>query len=230
MSQDLDVFAQARNWKSYFSETLHPFVQGNVLEVGAGLGTTMAALNRGGAASWTCLEPDPSLAARIPLQAVRPGAANVRVRLGTVGDLTADERFDTIVYIDVLEHIADDAGELALASGHLEPGGRVIVLSPAYQFLFSPFDGQIGHFRRYTRTTLSRVVPRDLEVERLFYLDALGAAASLANRLWLGHSLPSLRQVRFWDRVMVPLSRAIDPLLLRSVGRSVVGIFRKPAA
>jgi hypothetical protein len=102
------------------------------------------------------------------------------------------------------------------------------VLSPAYQFLFSPFDRQVGHFRRYTRTTLRNDVPPGLEVERIFYMDALGAATSLANKLCLRQSTPTVGQIRFWDQVIVPLSRAIDPLLRRSVGRSVVGIFRKP--
>ena len=228
VGQELDVFAHAQNWKAYFSETLHPFVQGHVLEVGAGSGTTMTALNRGGAESWTCLEPDRSLAAQIPRQPVQPGAPNVCVELGTLRDIPAEKRFDTIVYIDVLEHIEDAGGELALASDHLEPGGRVIVLSPAYQSLFSPFDRQVGHFRRYTRTTLRNDVPAGLEVERIFYLDALGAATSLANKLCLRQSTPTVGQIRFWDQVIIPVSRVIDPLLLRSVGRSVIGIFRKP--
>jgi hypothetical protein len=117
---------------------------------------------------------------------------------------------------------------MAAASRHLQHGGRVIVLSPAYQFLFSPFDRQVGHFRRYTRKTLREVPSPALGVERVFYLDAVGAAASLANKLLLRQSTPTVSQIRFWDRVIIPLSRTIDPLLLRSFGRSVIGIFRKP--
>jgi hypothetical protein len=189
----------------------------------------MTALNRGGAESWTCLEPDRSLASQIPLQPLQAGVPKVGVRIGTLRDLSAEQQFDTIVYIDVLEHIEDPVGELALASQHLGNGGRLIVLSPAYQFLFSPFDQQVGHFRRYTRTTLRNVVPSELDVERIFYLDALGAATSLANKLCLRQATPTIAQIRFWDQVIVPLSRAIDPLLLRSFGRSVIGIFRRRA-
>ena len=225
---ELDVFAHAQNWKAYFSRTLRPYIRGAVLEVGAGTGTTMLELNQGGAANWTCLEPDQSLAARIPSGEVNPGAATVDVRCGTLKDVAPGERFDVIIYIDVLEHIEDHRGEMALATQHLEQGGRVIVLSPAYHFLFSPFDEQVGHFRRYTRRSLRAVAPVELEVERLFHLDAVGAAASLLNKLVLRQSMPTVGQIHFWDRGMIPLSRIVDPLLLHSFGRSVIGVFRKP--
>ena len=63
--------------------------------------------------------------------------------------------------------------------------------------------------------------------ERAFYLDGVGMLASLANRAMLRQSLPTLRQVLFWDRVLVPLSRLLDPLTGRSFGRSVVTVWQK---
>ena len=63
----------------------------------------------------------------------------------------ADERFDTILYIDVLEHIDDDLGELARSATHLRPGGHLIVLAPAHQALYSPFDKAIGTSAATTR-------------------------------------------------------------------------------
>jgi hypothetical protein len=143
-------------------------------------------------------------------------------------DLPADEVFDTILYIDVLEHIEDDRSETARAAAHLAPGGRLVVLAPAYAWLFSPFDAAIVHYRRYTRATLYQVAPPGLVREAAFYLDMVGLASSAANRVLLGASMPTRAQILFWDRVLVRASRLVDPLLGRRAGRSVVVVWRRP--
>ena len=79
------------------------------------------------------------------------------IRCGTTGDLAPDEMFDTALYIDVLEHIEDDTAEVARVCRHLAPGGHLIVLVPAHQALYTPFDAAIGHFRRYTMRQLLAV-------------------------------------------------------------------------
>ena len=128
--------------------------------------------------------------------------------------------------MDVLEHIQDDRAELERAAEHLHPGGRLIVLAPAHMLLYSPFDRAIGHHRRYDARSLPGVVPRELRREGLWYLDALGYLASLANRLLLRQDLPSSRQIRFWDRLLVPCSRPLDWVLRYRFGRSILGVWR----
>ncbi len=104
------------------------------------------------------------------------------------------------------------------------------MLAPAHQWLFTPFDEAIGHYRRYTRSSLRAAAPEGLALIRLVYLDAVGMLASLGNRLLLHSASPNPRQIALWDRVMVPLSRRVNPLLLHSLGKSVVGVWRKGAA
>jgi hypothetical protein len=150
------------------------------------------------------------------------------VRVGVLADLSEAERFDTIIYADVLEHIEEDRAELERAARHLRPGGHIVVLSPAHQWLFTPFDQAIGHFRRYDRRSLRAVSPPDTELVRLFYLDSVGVLASGANRFLLGSAHPTRAQIQTWDRLMVPASRLIDPLLGRNLGKSIIGVWRKP--
>jgi hypothetical protein len=116
---------------------------------------------------------------------------------------------------------------MARAAARLNPGGALIVLAPAHPFLFTPFDAAIGHFRRYTRASLRAVAPGTLRVEKLVYLDAAGMLASAANRWLLQSSMPTERQILTWDRLLVPVSRLIDPLFAGGVGKSVLGIWRK---
>ena len=233
VGSELEIFQHATRWKAYFAGTLKPYVVGDVLEVGAGLGGTSHFLCDGRQRSWTSLEPDADLLRQLEASlAAHPLPSPVRALCSTVAALPADERFDTILYIDVLEHIDDDLGELVRSATHLRPGGHLIVLAPAHQALYSPFDKAIGHFRRYNKESLLAAAPSVLQSVEAFYLDAAGMAASLANRLLLRASVPTGGQIMFWDRVLVPVSRVIDPMLARSVGKSIVAIWtcRAPAS
>jgi SAM-dependent methyltransferase len=221
---ELELFAKARRWKAYFAGVLRPFVGGRVLEVGAGIGANTPFLWNDRVAAWTSLEPDGALARRIQLPIAAPGEC--RVITGTIAQLDAAERFDAILYIDVLEHIADDAAELARARGHLAPGGHLIVLAPAHQFLFSPFDRAIGHYRRYDRANLLAVAPPQSALALCAMLDSAGFFASLANRAVLSQAAPTARQIALWDRLLVPLSRRLDPLLWHRFGKTTVAVWR----
>ena len=149
-----------------------------------------------------------------------------RARTGTVRGLQGEPGFDAILYIDVLEHIADDAAELAAAARLLRPGGALIVLAPAHPWLYSPFDRAIGHHRRYTRRSLARIAPPGLRRLVLRYLDSVGLLASAGNRFLLRRSLPTPRDIARWDGLMVPISRRLDAWLAFRVGKSVLGVWR----
>ena len=105
----------------------------------------------------------------------------------------------------------------------------MIVLSPAHQFLYTPFDAAIGHFRRYNRSSLRKISPPALKLEAMFYLDSCGVAASAANRLLLRQSMPTQEQIGVWDKWIIPVSRMVDPVLRYSIGKSIVGVWRRPA-
>jgi SAM-dependent methyltransferase len=231
---ELELFAEARRWKRYLTHVLSPHLRGHVLEVGAGMGSTLRALAQAPALrAWTALEPDPELRLRLESVAREVAAARgipVRALASTLGELPPAERFDAVVYVDVLEHIADDRAELARAHERLRPGGRLVVLAPAHAALFSEFDRQVGHHRRYDRKSLAALAPAGARLVELRYLDSVGLLASLGNRLLLRASLPSAGQIRFWDGWMIPASRILDPLSLGRLGKSIVAVWERDAA
>jgi SAM-dependent methyltransferase len=224
IGSELEIFEKAHKWKKYFYRHIAPYIQGDVLEVGAGFGGTTEVFQPASFRRWVCLEPDHELCERARERLA--GDPRYEVIAGTTRELPAGETFDAIVYIDVLEHIEDDSEEARRAMQLLKPGGALVVLSPAHQWLYTPFDASIGHFRRYTRVTLEQAVPTGARREKLVYLDSVGLIASLANRIWLRQSMPALKQILFWDNVLVPASRWIDPVLFHQVGKSVLGIWR----
>lgn len=229
VGSELVLFSEALHWKNYWSQRLRAYIRGDALEVGAGIGSNTRFMRHFTSGRWVCLEPDAEMSLQLEKR-IRSERKLQRVEsvCGTVRSLALEAQFETILYIDVLEHVEDDADELRMAAARLRPGGRIIVLSPAHQFLFTPFDAEIGHFRRYSRRSLRKISPPNLDLEALFYLDACGIALSTANRLLLRQSMPTRAQIGVWDKWVIPVSRVLDPILGYSLGKSIVGVWRNP--
>lgn len=225
IGSELELFSCAKNWKRYFASFLSKYIQGDVLEVGAGIGSNTELLFSPSVSSWSCLEPDPEL-----LQNARNrNSANSKCRFiqGTSNDLKNDQLFDVILYIDVLEHIERDKDEILRVQRFLKNGGHIIILSPAHNFLYSPFDKSVGHFRRYNKKSLRLAFNEALICQKLIYLDALGFFLSLANKTISKQSNPTYAQIIFWDKIVVPLSKIVDFVLAYHFGKSILGIWRK---
>ena len=226
---ELELFAGATNWKRYVGRVLEPFIGARVLEVGAGIGGNIGHLASRAVREWTSLEPDPEQARRITERVASGELPKSRVIAGALDRIEAAARFDTILYIDVLEHIAEDRVELVRAAHHLADGGALVVLAPAHQFLFSPFDAAIGHYRRYSSASLAALAPPGCRRVHTVMVDSAGFFASLANRFLLASPLPTQRQIAFWDKVLVPISGRLDRLTCHRFGKSVVTVWRRGA-
>ena len=230
IGSELEIFKEATNWKSYWASQLSPFLRGSVLEVGAGIGgSTRALLDNAPQSkidSWTCLEPDPELFKELEkassLLEIKPNCQQ-----GFLNDIPAGKVFDTILYLDVLEHIEDHEDELARAAKRLDSGGSLVVLVPAHDFLFSEFGRSIGHFRRYSKSTLLELTPDSISPVLVRYLDSVGVAASLLNKFVLQQPYPTRKQILFWDRVLVKFSRLFDRCIFYTLGKSVLVVWQK---
>lgn len=229
IGQELKLFKEAINWKDYSFSQFSSFIKGDVLEVGAGIGTnTLFFSNRKNVKydSWTATEIDGQ-------------QVEILKKLKTEGELTnkhtvkqayvteLDKQYDTLIYIDVLEHIEDDRQEVLNALNALKTNGHLIVLCPAHNWLFSPFDKSIGHYRRYDKKRYLQILPKEFEILRLRYLDSIGILASATNKLFLKKSYPTLEEVKLWDNYMVPISRITDELLFHTLGKSVLMVAKK---
>lgn len=224
IGNELELFQHAKHWKGYFSSYIKKYIKGDILEVGAGFGVNTRYLVNDSVSSWTFIEPDAHLADRI-IEYTTELKILKKVIVGTLQNLEC-ELYDTIIYIDVLEHIEASKAEIELIKKHLKPDGHLIILVPAYQYLFSEFDKSIGHFRRYNKQLLRSEVNSILKEKRLFYLDSCGVMASVANKLFLKKSAINLGQVKFWDRVLVNFSKISDQIVFKSFGKSLIGVYQ----
>jgi hypothetical protein len=227
VGRELELFAPATNWKDYVGRNLGPYISGSVIEVGAGLGSFTKYLCNKSHGRWLCLDPDANHVAHLKnLVAAGKLLPCCEARCGLLAEL-APEDTDTIIYIDVLEHIENDEGEMRVAATHLAAGGHLVTLSPAFNFLYSPFDEALGHYRRYNAKDAERLTVTSLALKRVFFLDSLGYFVSAANRLVMRASQPSVQQIQFWDKVIVPVSGFVDKIFHQLFGRSIVMIWQK---
>ncbi|MBE0644948.1 MAG: methyltransferase domain-containing protein [Bacteroidetes bacterium] len=227
IGDELELFREARKWKSYYASILHQWIRGVVIEAGAGIGGSTPFLFNDAVESWNCVEPDARFRdALLAVEASLAEKAPVAIHIGKLRSL-AGASADCILYIDVLEHIEDDGDELEYAASCLKPGGHIVVLAPAHQFLYSAFDRAIGHFRRYDRESIRACIPANCQLKGPWFLDSLGMALSLGNRLLLKQSAPTPTQIRFWDSWLLPISRLLDFLFRYSIGKTVVWVLER---
>ena len=228
IGNELDDFKLANNWKRYFASIIRPYLKGSIIEVGAGIGATTKLLCDGSQKEWVCLEPDHNF-----IKILKQEYKNNRIPKcckiikGEIKNIPKTKAFDVILYIDVIEHIENDKEELLNALKFLNYGGYLIILSPAHNKLYSQFDKSIGHFRRYNKKLLTSIIPKSLILKKIIYLDAVGMLLSYGNKIFLKQSNPNKKQILFWDKCIIPLTKIFDKLLFYSVGKSILGIWQK---
>jgi ubiquinone/menaquinone biosynthesis C-methylase UbiE len=227
VGNELELFQHAAVWKNYYGRMIKHYLNGKVLEVGAGIGSTTQHLCEGHQEKWLCLEPDPDLYSKLESKIVNQQLPACCSSLkGTTRDLSLDEKYNAIIYIDVIEHIEKDAAELDQAKKLLLPGGYLIVLVPAHQSLYSAFDKAIGHYRRYDKPMLKATAPTGLQLEEIRYLDSCGLLASVVNKYFLKQDYPTIKQIKFWDTFMVRLSKFTDVVTGYALGKTVIAIWK----
>ncbi|GAB3285274.1 class I SAM-dependent methyltransferase [Parasphingorhabdus pacifica] len=136
---------------------------------------------------------------------------------------------DTVLAINVLEHIEDDVDALRSMSKLTGSGGTIIMWVPAYQQLYGDFDRKVGHYRRYTPQTLRAAFDHaGLEVQRCEPKNLLGAFAWWAAVRKGGSGAPNRKLVSVYDRFVVPVTRSIENVAKVPFGQSVLGVAKVP--
>jgi SAM-dependent methyltransferase len=196
------------------------------VEVGSGIGTNAALWLELGAPRITVSEHDEATLDRLRGRF----ADEPRVRVEAI-DLERAPRQDhsAFVALNVLEHIADDAGALRGAASLVRPGGRVLVFVPAFQFAAGRFDREIGHHRRYTKATLTAAYEEaGMEMETIRYVNAPGLPAWFVSVRLLGGEPRDGLLLRLWDRGVIPVARLVERHVAPPFGQSVLAVGRTP--
>ena len=139
-----------------------------------------------------------------------------------------DDTFDTICYFDVLEHINFHEKEIINSLKKIKKGGHLIVMVPAFNYLFSYYDKSVGHYRRYEKKFfIDFAKANNLTCKKLIYFDSIGFFFLLINKIVNTKKKDSVGLATILWNILIPLSKILDKITLNSFGKSLLCIIKK---
>ena len=221
---ELTALAGAHHYYEWILRSFSPYLGKRVLEVGSGVGTFAELLLSAAHPDHLILvEPAANL---FPFLERRYGG-DPRVTLvqGYLENVPPSVAVDSVVLVNVLEHIEHDEEFLRALRLRLADSGRLLLLVPAGPSLFGTLDEAFGHWRRYTKTTLTRVLDKaEFRITSLRYFNLTGCLTwFIAGRILRKRTL-SPRGVQLYDRWVVPWLSALERVSAPPVGQSLVAI------
>jgi SAM-dependent methyltransferase len=219
------------NFNRWIYSLIKEFLGQRVLEIGCGVGSFTGLLSEGGRRVMA-VDIEPAY-----VKKAREGFQNNELVEAIVFDATEKPgpeilnfQADTVVCMNVIEHLKDDAAAMEYLAASLQPEGRAIILVPAFQWLYGSMDESYRHWRRYNRKELEKLLQQaGLKVEKTFYVNLFGMLGWwMSGKVLRRRVLPSggLR-LYHW---LVPLFKWVEKITGPPVGLSLISIGRKPVA
>ena len=220
-----EATAAARRYHDWILREFKPYIGNAVAEVGAGTGHFSERLLNLGIEQLDAFEPSENM---FPLLHERlrsiPNARAVKEFFGRGGHTSG---FDTVLYVNVLEHIEDDVAELARAYETLKPGGHLLVFVPALQWLHGDLDRRVGHHRRYyKRDLVAKVREAGFTIAKAKYFDSAGVLPWYVGFVLLDGSI-TVNKASLYDAVAVPIVSRIERFIPPPIGKNVLVVGRK---
>jgi SAM-dependent methyltransferase len=227
VGRELYALAEAKNYYRWVASQFAPFLGQGAIEVGAGIGTFSRSLLKHTPLSELILvEPGENL---LPLLQKRfAGEPRVKIVHGYFHDLETPLTADSIVLVNVLEHIAEDQALLDDIHEVLIPGGALLLLVPALSWSYGSLDEAFGHYRRYNKASLSgKLRTAGFQILRLSYFNLPGIVGwFFASRVLRRKTLKS-QYVRLYDRWIIPWVSRLEGRWEPPFGQSLIAVARK---
>ena len=224
--RDLEAMSFAINYHKWILEEFKPYFGNKVAEVGAGSGNFSELLIEN-LEQLTVFEPSDNM---YPLLNQRftehPQVQSVH---STFIEAPSEHKtnLDTVIYVNVLEHIKDDAAELSHIFDVLQQGGHALIFVPALRFLYSNLDKDLGHFRRYHKKDLINLAHSSgFSVVKMHYFDFTGIVPWYIWFVLCKKTMISTH-VSYYDRIVVPIIQKIEQALRPPIGKNLLMVLKK---
>lgn len=225
--RELEAMSFAENYHRWILDEFERYLGREVVEVGAGTGDLSKLLVERVRGQIYCVEPAKNLFPEL-LVALN-GVKHAQAINSTLKPESLPGGADSVLYVNVLEHIEDDATELRAAWKIMRPGGYLLVFVPALAWLYSDADRRMGHYRRYHKGELSRVASdAGFSVHSIRYFDVAGVIPWYVYFRLLRGTM-GRGSVSAYDRLVVPIMRKVEAWVTPPLGKNLLLIARKPA-
>ena len=231
--KDLEAMSFAVNYHRWILSIFEPYLGKRIVEVGAGTGSFSELLLERRLESLSLVEPSTAMHQQLSrrMEELRPPVTLKTyndVFENVAGQIRSTSQPDSIIYVNVLEHIADDVNELKVINDTLDAGGRLFIFVPALSWLHGSMDRQLGHFRRYTRTEIEKkCVAAGFRVIVSRYFDVMGVLPWWVKYKLLQSDQMEPGAVRFYDQRVVPVARMLESSVTPPIGKNVLLITEK---
>lgn len=223
----LEAIDKADNFNEWMYQTIKPYCKGKVLEIGSGIGNISRYFLRD---HFDITFSDIRTSYCDVLLQKFPASKIVEIDLV---DKDFDTKFfslfgtfDTVYALNVVEHIKDDNLAILNAKKLLKEGGNIIILVPAYQFLYNRFDIVLEHYRRYNKQTLNTLIARHFTVIHAKYFNFIGIFGWFFSGSILKKKTVPAGQMTLFNK-LVALFKLADKLLFNKAGLSVINVGKK---
>jgi hypothetical protein len=220
---ELKFFDNSKNFRNYQLKLIYKYIKGHIAEVGPGNGTNLSYYFNY-PKKIDLYEPTKQLY----LYLKKKFKKNKKIFAYNKKFFTKKNKYDSILYLDVLEHIKDDKKEIIKALKSIKKNGYLIINVPAYSHLYSNFDRDIGHHKRYEKKDI-RIILKNLKFKKvdLTYYDSIGYILALLSKLTSSDYKKKFEQkIKIWD-LLIPISKFIDFLTCNLFGKSLLIVIKK---
>lgn len=223
--KELEVMSFAVNYHRWIVDEFVPYLGSNAVEVGAGVGDLSKLLLKSSITKLYAFEPSSNLFDL--LEKNLEGQSRVTVINGFLSGHQLVDEIDSVLYINVLEHIENERKELHTAWDIVRPGGYLLLFVPALSWLFSDADLSVGHFRRYHKKALVKLVEETgFRVEKAYYFDVAGIIPWYVNFVLLKNSFKA-GSVTLYDKLLIPPMRRFEKMIRPPIGKNILLAARK---
>jgi len=216
---------KATNYNQWTFEQFEKYINGDVLEVGCGVGSfTKLITEKSKFDSLYCIDIS---APAIDHISKKDFKGNLRIEC--IDLIEVNGEFDFILCMNVMEHVEDDVNFFAKLLSLLKPGGVLFHLVPSHNFLYSNFDKAAGHFKRYTKDKMNSLsLPVDVNLKKQYYFNPIGAVGYwvVYKALKSGNINDTEGEIGMFDKYIVPFSKKFLPVS-NPIGISLISIFKK---
>lgn len=219
---ELEYFDSSNNFRNYQLSLIKKYlIKRKIAEVGPGRGGFVKYYKKY-SKSLFLIEPDRKL-----FRILKQKYYNKKISVKNSKIQNIKNKFDTIMYFDVLEHIQNDLKEVLSAKKKLKKNGYLIFSVPAFQIFYNNFDKSVGHFKRYNKNDFNLISSKsNLKIEKIMYYDSFGLLLIILSKIFNVGNKNLEKNIKFWN-FFIPLSKIIDLLTFNKFGKSLLCVFKK---
>ena len=227
---ELNFFDNAKNYRDYQIDIIKKELKGTVAEIGPGNGSLCEKYHTY-CDNVVLFEPSKNLFKNLETKF----QSNEKIKINNSEFSSSNKKFDCFLLMDVIEHIENPQTLIKSLYDSLNENGKILINVPAFQHLYSKFDEDVGHFKRYTKSSFVKelllIKPKKV---KMFYYDFLGYFLSLVSQLLFlvskkykkNYKKDFKSKIKLWN-YLIPISKILDRCAINSLGKSLFIIINK---